>query len=246
MIRRGVIINSDYRRYSLRTNVNAKLSDKLRGSLKVNFARRETNNVSGGFNTSGIVAEASAWAPTTPAYDANGRLTAADPISSIKTNPIEMATNDNINENSTFSTNGNFIYQIIEGLTFDLGFGVNYNNSQGKSFQQSLLTNNPSATRSSGENLFLQNTNNLTYTRTFNEIHNISITAVAEYQWQKYDYYSANATNLLFPFLKYNNITLAKTYALSNNWQKSTIGSYIGRASYLSEEQIPCHSFSTK
>jgi len=40
----GIIINSGFKRYSLRTNIDAKLSEKLRGSLKVNFARRETTS----------------------------------------------------------------------------------------------------------------------------------------------------------------------------------------------------------
>ena len=124
----GIIINSDYKRYSLRTNVDAKLSEKLNASLKVNFSRRETKNVSGSFNTLGIIGTATAWAPTTPVYDENGQFTIFDPISSIKTNPVEQAMGDNRNENNSFSTNGNFNYKIIKGLTFDVGFGVNYSN----------------------------------------------------------------------------------------------------------------------
>ncbi|MBN2862665.1 MAG: SusC/RagA family TonB-linked outer membrane protein, partial [Bacteroidales bacterium] len=228
----GIIINSDYRRYSLRTNVNAKLSDKLNSSLKVNFARRETNNVSGTFSTLGIVGTAIAWSPTTPVYDENGQFTTYDPISSIKTNPVEQAMNEGINEINNFSTNGNFVYKIIEGLTLDVGFGVNYSNQQGKTFNLSLQSASPSASRSSTENLFLQNTNNLTYTRTFYDIHNITVTAVAEYQWQQQDIFSATANKLLFPSLKYNNISLAESYSLTNSIEKSTIGSYIGRINY--------------
>ncbi|NLV18204.1 MAG: SusC/RagA family TonB-linked outer membrane protein, partial [Bacteroidetes bacterium] len=228
----GIIINSDFKRYSLRTNLNAKLSDKLRASLKVNFASRGTNNTLGNYNTNGLVAGATAWAPTTPAYDENGNLTLQDPVSSIKTNPIELATNDNISESNTFNTLGNFLFQITEGLSLDLGFGVNYNNSQGKSFTRRLLTNNPSASRSFNESIFLQNTNMLTYNRTFNAIHDITLTAVAEYQLQQNEGFSASASNLLFPVLKYNNISLAETYSISNSYTKSTIGSYIGRINY--------------
>lgn len=228
----GIIINSDFKRYSLRTNIDAKLSRRLRGSLKLNFARRETNNTSGDYNTSGVVAGATAWAPTTPAYDSGGKLTTLDPVSSIKINPIELATNDIIDESNTVNTVGNFIYQIARGLNLDLGFGVNYNNTQGKMFNQNLRPNSPSAARSSNESIFLQNTNILTYTTTLYDIHSITLTGVAEYQWQQNDYYMASASNLLFPFLKYNNITLAQSYALDNGYTKSTIGSYIGRVNY--------------
>ena len=141
----GIIINSDFKRYSLRTNVNAKLSDKLNASLKVNFNRRESNNISGGFSTLGVVGLATAWAPTTPVYDELGNFTAQDPISSIKTNPVESAMNDGISEINSFSTNGNFVYTFFKGLTFDVGFGVNYTNTQGKNFSLGAMTKQPSA-----------------------------------------------------------------------------------------------------
>lgn len=228
----GILLNSVYKRYSLRTNVSAKLSDRLNASLKVNFARRETNNVAGNYNTNSGIATAAAWAPTTPVYDANGKYTAFDPISSIKANPVEQVMNDRIQEINNFSTNGNFNYELLDGLTLDLGFGVNYSNLQGKDFTLNLQSNDPSAARNSTENLFLQNTNNLTYTRIFNGIHNLTVTAVAEYQLQQQDQFNANANKLLFPSLRYDNISLAGMYVLSNNIQKSTIGSYIGRINY--------------
>ena len=228
----GIIINSDFKRYSLRTNVNAKLSDKFNASLKVNFNRRESNNISGGFSTLGVVGLATAWAPTTPVYDELGNFTAQDPISSIKTNPVESAMNDGISEINSFSTNGNFVYTFFKGLTFDVGFGVNYTNTQGKNFSLGAMTKQPSASRSSRDALFLQSTNNLTYTKIFNNVHNLTITGVAEYQWNASDYFTVSSQELLFPLLRYNALSLAKTYTTSNSYTKSTIGSYIGRINY--------------
>ena len=228
----GIVINSYYKRYSLRTNLDAQLSDKLKASLKVNFTRRTNNNTSGNYNTSGPIANASAWAPTTPAYDSFGNLTVRDPVSSIKANPIESALNDNIAEANSFNTNGGFVYQIIEGLTLDLGFGANYSNTQGKTFSLNAQSNAPSASRNSSENIFLQSTNTLNYTKTFKEIHKVTLTGVAEYQLQQNDYFNATANNLLFPILKYDNITLATSVAANASISKSTIGSYIGRVNY--------------
>ena len=228
----GIIINSDYKRYSLRTNMKIKLSEKLNITFKANFARRLSNNISGSYNTNGVVAGSTAWAPTTPAYDENGKLTTSDPISSVKTNPIELATNDAINESNTSSAILNSVYQIARGLSFDVGLGADYNNTQRKTFVQRLLTNSPSASRTSSESIFLQNTNMLTYSRIFNNNHNLTITGVAEYQVQRSDYFTATASDLLFPSLRYYNITLAKSYTLGNGYAKSTIGSYIGRINY--------------
>ena len=172
---------------------------------------------------------ATAWAPTTPVYDELGNFTAQDPISSIKTNPVESAMNDGISEINSFSTNGNFVYTFFKGLTFDVGFGANYTNTQGKNFSLGAMTKQPSASRSSRDALFLQSTNNLTYTKIFNNVHNLTITGVAEYQWNASDYFTVSSQELLFPLLRYNALSLAKTYTTSNSYTKSTIGSYIGR-----------------
>jgi TonB-dependent starch-binding outer membrane protein SusC len=233
----GVVINSYFKRFSLRTNLDAKLSDKLKASLKVNFSSRTNNNTTGNYNTSGPIGNAAAWAPTTPAYDVFGKLTVRDPVSSIKANPIEQCLNDNITASNTFNANGGFNYTIIKGLTLDIGFGSSYNNIQGKYFSLNALSNAPSSSRNSTTNLFLQSTNTLTYTKTFNEIHKITATAVAEYQLQQTDYFNAAANGLLFPTLKYENLTLATTNSADAAYSKSTIGSYIGRVNYALKDR---------
>lgn len=228
----GIIINSYFKRYSLRANLEAKLSERLSGSLKINFSRRENNNTSGNYTTSSVVAGSTAWSPTTPAFDQSGKLTVNDPVSSTKSNPVELATNDDINESNSFITNGNFRFDLLPGLTFNLGLGVNYNNTQIKRFNQRLLANAPSAFRAVGESVFLQNTNFITYTKAINNNNVLTFTGVAEYQHQQNDYFSQSSNNLLFPFLTYYNLNLARTYSLLDYFKKSSIGSYIGRLNY--------------
>ncbi|NND05121.1 MAG: TonB-dependent receptor [Saprospiraceae bacterium] len=228
----GIIINSDYKRYSLRTNIKANLTDKLKANLKMNFIRRENNNTGGGGNTSGSIAGALAWAPTTPARDENGILTVRDPISSIKGNPIELALNDAINESNTLNANGGFQYEIIEGLIADVSFGISYANTQVKNFSAGSISNNSSARRGSMENIFLQNTNSLNYRRVFNSVHRIEATAVVEHQTLQNDQVFTNASGLQFPDLRFDNITLANSLTADANRSKQTIRSYIGRFNY--------------
>ena len=228
----GILINSDFKRYSLRTNVKADLSEKLNANLKMNFVRRENNNTSGDGNTSGPLAGALAWAPTTPARDENGVLTVRDPISSIKSNPIELAENDNIQETNTFNANGGFNYEIIDGLTLDIGFGVSYINAQSKIFAANAISDNPNASRGSNESIFLQNTTMLNYTKVFNEIHSITVTGAVEHQLLQSEQFSTTATGLQFPDLRYENVTLASSVNSQAYKGKQTIRSYIGRINY--------------
>ncbi len=227
----GIVINSGYKRYALRTNVNAKLSDKLTADIRLSFIRRETNNVVGAGHTNSALAGPLTWSPTTPVYDEDGNFITRDPISSIKENPIELATNDRINEISTFFTYTSLNYKIIDGLSIDVSLGFNYSNNQRKEFNQNLRNANPGASRRSTESVFLQNTNNLTYTKTFGD-HKFTATGVLEYQVRTVDSFGSNAFNLLFPELKYDNLTLAESSDAFAVRQKESIQSLIGRVNY--------------
>lgn len=229
---KGILINSYFKRYSFRTNLDARISDKLKATLKSNFARRINNNTSGNYNVYGPFGEAIAWAPTTPAFDETGQPTARDPVGSIKTNPIEYATNDNITESNSFSSYGEFNYQIINGLTLNIGIGLDYSNTQGKGYYRDSESDNPGASRSTLEGIFLQNTNALTYIKSISDIHKLTLTAVAEYQINQNNYYFINANSIQFPDLKYKNLSLVQSLSSGTSEAKETIGSYIGRASY--------------
>ncbi|KPL12055.1 MAG: hypothetical protein AMS26_18845, partial [Bacteroides sp. SM23_62] len=228
----GTVINSYYKRFSLRTNVDAKITDWLDADLKVSFIRRVNNNTTGDGRTDGAIGGTLAWAPTTPARDANGELTINDPVSSIKSNPIELALNDRIVETNTFNTNGGFLFKIIEGLTLNVGYGISYINAQTKNFSAGRLSNNPDATRRTDETIFLQNTNTLTYDKILGGIHRITLTGVVEHQLFQTDGFSSTATNLQFPDFRYDNITLAGGVSSLAFKEKQTIQSFIGRVNY--------------
>lgn len=228
----GILINSDYKRYSVRGNIDAKLTEKLAASLKINFARRENNNTIGDYRTDGPTGGALAWAPTTPARDANGVLTVTDPTSSIKSNPLELALNDAIVENNSFNLNGGFNYEIIDGLTLNIGYGVSYINAQTKNFNASTQSNNPTASRESIESIFLQNTNTLNYTKVLNGIHGISVTGAVEHQQFETDKFSTGAAGLQFPEFRFDNITLAGSVSSGAFKEEQKIRSFIGRVNY--------------
>jgi len=228
----GIVINSDYKRYSLRTNLDAKINNKLSANLKVNFARLENNNTIGNGNTSAPLAGAVNWAPTTPVYDVSGNLTVRDPTSSIKGNPVEYALNDNIVESNSFNANGGFNYEFIKGLSLNIGYGMSYTNAQTKQFAADALSNNPNASRQSSESIFLQNTNTLNYFKEINDIHKITLTGVFEQQVMQTDRFNTRAGGLTYPAFRYDNITLASSLNGEAYKEKQSIRSFIGRVNY--------------
>lgn len=234
----GVVMNSGYQRFSLRTNLHSQLASWLSADLKMNFSSRETLNTEGegDVNTSPMN-QILGWAPTTPARDANGIPTLFDPISSIKINPLEIAEQENINQSTTFNAFGGFDFLLLDGLTLNVSGGITHRNNQNKQFDPAYQANKPTASRGSSEYLFLQNTNNLTYSKLLNDIHRLTATAVFENQVIQNDFFSASAQGLIYPSLKYDNITLATSISNSANKSKSSIRSYIGRANYAFKDK---------
>lgn len=235
----GILINSYYKRFSLSTNLTSQLSNKL--SLYINsfVTRQERNNVGGDGGRWSPVTQACAWAPTVPVRDASGNFTINDPVSSITYNPVAMMLDQ---ERVSLNTSANIMmgmkYQFMPGLTLDVSGGVNYDNAQGLNYTGPSVSNNlPGSSRSSGEGIGIQNTNNLTYTHLFNNVHRLTATAVFEVQTYKNNGFSASGSKLTFPQLGYYNLSQATTYGVGTSYTNYGLISYLGRVNYAFKDK---------
>lgn len=235
----GIINNSDYKRYAIRSNISSQVSDKF--SVRLNFTgtRRENHNTGGTAARSGALAQAFAWAPTTPVRDADGNYTYRDPVGSIFENPVALTTDaDNRTNSTTANLVGGVRYEFIPGLALDVQYGINYNNQQGKYYSGPVIANRlPRASRTSGEQITLQNTNTLSYKRVFNVIHRVDVTGVFETQQQTGESFYANATNLTYPAQSYNNLALAESNQIGSGYGKWSLLSYLGRVNYALKDR---------
>ncbi|GAB4018505.1 SusC/RagA family TonB-linked outer membrane protein [Spirosoma koreense] len=226
----GIVNNSGFKRYILRTNINTQINDKL--SLRLNLwgTRAQNHNTLDG----GAITQALAWAPTTPAYGADGQPTFTDPIGSVYRNPLDYLYDQSVDQNRTsLNINGGVNYKLpIKGLSLDLQYAINYLNAQNLNLQGKRLSNNvPNASRYSSEQLTLQNTNNLSYDL---KIGNHSINAVAVLESQQFTdrNFTASASGLRFPQLGYDNIGANTAATVASGYQKWTILSLLGRINY--------------
>jgi TonB-linked SusC/RagA family outer membrane protein len=228
----GILINTNYKRYAIRSNVNSQVSDKLAVRFNVAAIRRETlnNNNQGG----GAFNEALSWAPTTPVRDALGNYTIHDPVSSIFANPVALANDQtNISNNSNLNLNAGANYHFFKDLSLDVSFGVDYENQQGENYAGPSITNNlPNASRASAEVFNLQNTNTLNYSHVFNDVHSLNVTAVFEQQKYTSTMFNANANNLTFANLGFDNLALSATQSAGSSYSGSNLISYLGRVNY--------------
>lgn len=230
----GIIDNSDYQRYSIRTNLSSQLSDRFSMRLFFTGIRRENHNTSGTGARGGSLGQALAWAPTTPVYESDGSFVIKDPTSSIFQNPVAL---NKETDDRSLRTNLNLIgglrYEFLPELSLDVQFGVNYTNDQFKGFRGPDITgNNPTADRSSGENILLQNTNNLTYKKTFNGKHALEVTGVFETQKFTGSGFGVGVTGLTYPSQRYDNIALSSSSKVNSGYSQWSLLSLLGRVHY--------------
>ncbi|MBX3255116.1 MAG: TonB-dependent receptor [Chitinophagaceae bacterium] len=230
----GIIRNSDFKRYAVRTNITSQVSERF--SLRFNFGgtRRENHNTSGTNARGGAFGQALAWAPTTPIYDNAGNYIMQDPTSSIFQNPLALAyETDNRDDRTNINALLGARYRILKDLTFDVQVGIDYTNSQSKAFSGPAITNNyPGASRSSSENILLQNTNNLTYKKLFNNVHNLEVTGVLETQKFTGTGFNVRVNGLIYPDQSYDNLALSTSSQVGSGYGEWSLLSLLGRVNY--------------
>jgi len=229
----GVIKNSFFKRYSLRSNIVSKVSEKLSVGLNMSFLQRENLNTFGSRGKNSPLTQALSWAPTTNVYDENGQYIVSDPVGSTAYNPVAIINDERRFTNTALNALGKFNYKIIEGLTLDISLGTDLLFGRGKLFEGAATTsNNPSATRGSIDTRNLINTNILNYTKKFNDIHSLNVTAVFENQTSVTETVTAKASGLLVPAMGADNLSLSGVQTNTTDYSEYAILSYLGRINY--------------
>lgn len=140
----GVIIESRFKRYNLRINLDQKISDKIKigNSLTASYTTNDrvrntgsarTDDASEGSNLFGspVLSTAHARGPTTPVRDPVSGDYTFDPLAPLFPNPVAMAEAQEL-INNTVRVIGNVFaeYEIIKGLRFrtQLGTDVRFEN----------------------------------------------------------------------------------------------------------------------
>jgi len=181
----GVVLNNDYKRYSLRMNTEYAISDKVKIGFNVapSYVFDNTPRTDGDRGT-GILFNALHTWPVMPIYDENGELTKFNQFPGSTGNIFAYpnwvrAANELVNETKTTNliSNAYLQYQPIKGLFLRSTFNVEYLNSKFFFFNPSTATNfinvpiptTAQTIRQSTENVTWLNENLATYSKSFND-----------------------------------------------------------------------------
>jgi TonB-dependent starch-binding outer membrane protein SusC len=174
----GTIIGQDFKRYSLRYNVDYQATDKLKVGSSTTLSNAIQNRVETGFGSRSILANAIIRNPNLPVFNPDGSYS-VDPLG--VENPVMLANEVTFNGTQRRIVSNIYAeYGIAEGLSFRTVFGVDYNDDRQNLYVPSIVVGtqgNAQATAFMLDEQTIINDNTLTYTKTFADKHNLSLLA---------------------------------------------------------------------
>lgn len=215
---KGYIKNDDYKRYTLRLNLDTQVAKFL--TVGANVSGTITDFSGDSPNMGGI-------ANTTPLVvpiDENGNYV-INPVGDASINPFLASTNDNYEMQTRMVGNfyGIFNLPSVPGLTYRVNFGNNlkFFKNYGSSIYGAGQTG--SAFKNDA-NQYEQTLDNIVnFTRTLGK-HNINATAVYGYNTIRYDRTAATGTGFSDLDLSYNNLALAEIQRVeSSAWEEALL-----------------------
>ncbi|MDQ4141572.1 MAG: SusC/RagA family TonB-linked outer membrane protein, partial [Bacteroidota bacterium] len=238
----GVIINSKFERGSLRFNFERNLTPKLKIGNNLTVARTRSNRVptdgSGGSSLSAVYSALN-FSPTVPVYNPDGSLVIDNVAGGIKiSNPVGVTSEViNMNIGSRFLGNVYADYEFFKGLNLRVSLGANAQISKNNDYIKRTIFNGvgTNGSGSVGMSQFTewQNTNTLTYNKTFNEKHGLNLLLGFEMLGNRFESVLANTQNYSNDILLYNNLGSAGTTLTgASSTTQGNLISYFARANY--------------
>lgn len=238
---KGVIINSNFNRFSLTSNVDVKASERLKIGLNL-FAQRSgsdgvrTQEGSGGL-TPGVVASAFKFEPDQPIYRPDGTFTVAR-LNDPHDNPYAVATqlaNESLVDR--FQANVYGEYEILESLRFRTTFGATTNNGRTGLHSPTTITEGRNvggdARIDAYKHTLLLNENYLTFNKRFGEIHDFTAMGGYSIQVSSDESWGARGQSFISDAFSFWNLGSSSVWQTPNSnlteWQ---ISSFYGRLNY--------------
>jgi TonB-linked SusC/RagA family outer membrane protein len=247
----GVIINSGFERYSLRLNVDHRVSDRIKigtsilGSYSINkgVPYGTTSLGDGDFITSSIIGAALGAPPNLQPYRPDGTLfpfgEQANGQYREVANPLGLAAIKNQIGIQRTLANLYGEVNLFQGLTYRASFNVDLQNSLRNTYSPRSIVNAADLNDNSGSgakinanNMVMLHESILTYSRTLAQHHTLKFTGVFATQSNLANGNTINATGFPNDATQNEALQLALTRTVSSSRTKERLDSYLGRINY--------------
>ncbi|HZH71689.1 MAG TPA: SusC/RagA family TonB-linked outer membrane protein, partial [Mariniphaga sp.] len=241
----GIIEGSNYKRYSVRTNVDHQVSKFFTATLSGTLSRLITDRKDSGGGSRGNSLIAAQFAPpTVPPYNEDGSysiLHTAHPfLAPDMRNPLNYIKEQSTQIKANIAlVNAALLFTPIEDLTIRISGGIENRDDRTDSFTtREFLNSDGSASVSTSQFISLLNENTINYSHTFNEKHNLTALAGFTYQDFTTTYLSGSGTGFLSDIFETYNLGASITPGIpGSGYAKSVLLSYLGRIVYNYENK---------
>ena len=239
----GIIMNSNFKRYTLRANLDNDLTSRLKVGLTMqgayttgSNARTEVDGNAGG----GIISAALSYSPTFPVRNADGSyFKNQGTLNGLAVdNPLALANEfKNKTANIRLLANTFIDYKIIEGLNFRTSFGADLLTEKTNNYITRLAITGSSLGGSgqigTTQDVNWLNENTLNYSRQITPRHNFSALVGYTIQGLAIESVTARANTFSDDFAEHNNLGAGSTLvAPSTGASEWSLISYIARVNY--------------
>jgi TonB-linked SusC/RagA family outer membrane protein len=234
----GIVTNSNYKKYALRSNLRGKLGNKTELFLNLFISRANSKN-NGNLTKGNSVSGSLAWGPAETPYDQNGVYRRYS-VSSIWANPLMTVQEQ---DNRTFLTsallNGSLKHDFTSWLNLTVNLGLDVNSAKSAYINNDwIVPNNPGSGQALSENHTFQNSNILTFQKDFNEDHHLKVLAIVEATSNSSNIFTARGSGLTTTTTGYNNLGLNTSQSISSGYANWAILSYVGRLDYAFKDKF--------
>ncbi|MBL0745775.1 SusC/RagA family TonB-linked outer membrane protein [Chryseolinea lacunae] len=252
----GIIVNSNFKRYSLRTSFDHRVSNHLKigtnimGSYNINSAVPTGSGGDGNSDVlNGVLGAAMAAGPTLKPYRDDGSIyNFSDQLDGRYrevVNPLaRLAVLNKSNINRVLAN----VYgeaNVVTGLTYRASFNADLQNSLTNGYTPrytiAFVDQNPSSGSGSktwSNTLTLLHESILTYSKTLAENHTVKFTGVFATQTTAFQTNAVTANGFPNDATTNENLGLALTVATTSNRTKERLDSYMGRINYGYKDKI--------
>ncbi|MGO4292003.1 SusC/RagA family TonB-linked outer membrane protein [Chitinophaga sp. RAB17] len=243
----GIIINSGFKRYQLRVNLDKYVKKNVKVGTILNIGRSEIKNNTVQLGGQNYGQSALSYNPASLVYNADGSFASKKPNDpQTYDNPVAQGT---LPVDNSISNNiiGNVFVQwdIIPGLSFKSIFGSEMNFVKKDAYTPGSLPTRAIdgkggfASGASRNTLMWLSENTLTYDKQLGKDHHINILAGTTYQRSNTDTLSATGDKYATDIFRYNNLgaTDQTTFRIGSQYDQFTIVSFLGRINYSYKEK---------
>lgn len=225
----GIVRNQDYKRYSLRTNLNTSLGKKIKLGTNIYLSHDENDGQAANINN--VVT----FDPTTSVFDSEGNYNFSS-IKSVATgeiNPLLLADSNTLEKmNNQLIASVNLSYEIADHWTFGVLGGLEHLNTKQNSYIPIVVNQQGDAEVFDYVNLRLQNTNMITYQNDDNENHRIKLDLIHEQQYTSFAVNESTAEGFPTDESTYKILSLGAVQQTSNFFSDERLQSFVGRLNY--------------